>query len=198
MAAASDAKTDQKTQMESMGSMYSVFKKHTNVPWYLIDPRYSNRLAAWDGLNALALIFTALVTPFEVAFMPPERRAASVRFVLNRAIDIFFLFDMIIQLFIMYPQEKAVKVDPKKQTSSAMKEMLQPKSHVEMVMSQRKIAADAAVLHVATRKQEVGEKLATTLRAGSSLTSSRCSPASSTFSPSSKPKMSALLRWPSP
>ena len=126
MAAASAAKTDQKTQMESMGSMYSVFKKHTNVPWYLIDPRYSNRLAAWDGLNALALIFTALVTPFEVAFMPPERRAASVRFVLNRAIDIFFLFDMIIQLFIMYPQEKAVKVDPKKQTSSAMKEMLQP------------------------------------------------------------------------
>ena len=140
MAAASAAKTDQKTQMESMGSMYSVFKKHTNVPWYLIDPRYSNRLAAWDGLNALALIFTALVTPFEVAFMPPERRAASVRFVLNRAIDIFFLFDMIIQLFIMYPQEKALKVDPKKQTSSAMKEMLQPKSHVEMVMSQRKIA----------------------------------------------------------
>ena len=140
MAAASAAKTDQKTQMESMGSMYSVFKKHTDVPWYLIDPRYSNRLAAWDGLNALALIFTALVTPFEVAFMPPERRAASVRFVLNRAIDIFFLFDMIIQLFIMYPQEKALKVDPKKQTSSAMKEMLQPKSHVEMVMSQRKIA----------------------------------------------------------
>jgi len=33
--------------------------------WYRIDPRTSRRLQYWDALTTLALLFTALVTPYE-------------------------------------------------------------------------------------------------------------------------------------
>lgn len=36
-------------------------------PW-LLDPR-SKRMKQWDGLIALALVYTATLTPYEVAFI---------------------------------------------------------------------------------------------------------------------------------
>ena len=37
--------------------------------WYLVDPRRSKKLPYWDALTSICLIFTALVTPVEVAFL---------------------------------------------------------------------------------------------------------------------------------
>ncbi len=38
----------------------------------VIDPRRSRLLGRWDLIASIALIFTALFTPFEVAFMRPS------------------------------------------------------------------------------------------------------------------------------
>ncbi len=109
-------------------------------PWYLIDPRTSTRLAQWDAAGGIALCYTALVAPFEVAFLEPSSTAANPRFVVNRIIDFFFLADMVVQLFVMYPMEVAVEVDDRKTALKKIGIIAPPKSTIEMVTSQRKIA----------------------------------------------------------
>lgn len=44
-----------------------LLEKFSVSPW-LADPR-SKRMKNWDGLVALALVYTATVTPYEVAFL---------------------------------------------------------------------------------------------------------------------------------
>jgi len=71
--------------------------------WYIIDPRTNRHLGWWDGVTSIALIFTAIVTPFEVGFMRmPEDRWSDPLFWTNRIVDIIFIFDMILQFFLMY------------------------------------------------------------------------------------------------
>ena len=59
----------------------------------------------WDGLTSLALVFTAIVTPFEVALFEPaptwEAAGADSLFLINRAIDVIFLGDMLLQFVMM-------------------------------------------------------------------------------------------------
>lgn len=74
--------------------------------YFLIDPRTSKALAAWDTTGGLILVYTAFVTPYEVAFLGASTTWLGARFLLNRAIDFFFLCDMVLQLFIMVPVEK--------------------------------------------------------------------------------------------
>ena len=38
-------------------------------PWYMIDPR-STAMARWDIITSTALIFTVIMSPVEVAFLP--------------------------------------------------------------------------------------------------------------------------------
>ena len=45
------------------------YKRDKKRSKLVIDPRSSKWLPKWDGIAACALIFTALVTPFEVAFL---------------------------------------------------------------------------------------------------------------------------------
>ena len=67
---------------------------------WVIDPRTSLAIAYWDVTTATALLFTALITPFEVAFLTPGDLAL---FVVNRAIDSIFLIDLFLQFFMAYP-----------------------------------------------------------------------------------------------
>ena len=80
---------------------------------FLIDPRVSTRLAWWDSVGGAILVFTAIVTPFEVAFLPPDDSALTSRFIINRMVDVFFLCDMLLQLMIMYPNEKHISALPR-------------------------------------------------------------------------------------
>ena len=84
-------------------------------PCFMIDPRTSTFLANWDTACGIALSYTALACPFEVAFLGPETNWRSGRFWINRIIDLFFLFDMFMQFVIMYAEEPKVEVDPRKQ-----------------------------------------------------------------------------------
>ena len=57
-----------------------------NKPWYIINPE-STGMNLWDIVTALALIFTALVTPFEVGFLPSATSPLEALFVINRLLD---------------------------------------------------------------------------------------------------------------
>jgi len=75
----------------------------------IIDPRTNPYIAYWDLVTTIALVFTALVTPFEVAFLKPplpEERLTDTLFWLNRTIDIIFIIDMALQFRIAYKTEE--------------------------------------------------------------------------------------------
>ena len=61
--------------------------KKINKPWYQIDPRKSKVMGYWDAITGLALIFTALVTPFEVAFLEAAESAGEPMFIVNRCMQ---------------------------------------------------------------------------------------------------------------
>ena len=59
----------------------------------------------WDAVAAIALVFTAVVTPYEVAFLNPPAPAEKLSnplFLANRAIDLVFIVDMVVQLCVAY------------------------------------------------------------------------------------------------
>ena len=54
-------------------------------PWYVIDPATNPHVAKWDFLMAMAIGVTALLTPYELAFIPPPRTVDSL-FWFNRLV----------------------------------------------------------------------------------------------------------------
>ena len=70
--------------------------------WYLIHPKGPRAVwvLRWDLVMAMALIFTAAVTPYEVALF--EGGVDSL-FVINRIIDILFVLDMLLQFVLIVP-----------------------------------------------------------------------------------------------
>ncbi len=70
--------------------------------WYVIDPRESRVSYVTDIVTALGLLFTLIVTPFEVSFLPPPSSIDAL-FVLNRFVDLIFIVDMLLQFVLMYP-----------------------------------------------------------------------------------------------
>jgi hypothetical protein len=72
----------------------------------LVDPRTSQWLHIWDSVIGVALIFTAIYLPYEVAFFLQDLDdggAAYVNFVLNRVLDLLFLFDTVLRT---HPSER--------------------------------------------------------------------------------------------
>lgn len=70
-------------------------------PWYIIDPRNHPRLFGfWDVVLTLALTTVVMLTPFETAFLELEDTLWLI-FVINRAIDIVFMLDIMLQFVVM-------------------------------------------------------------------------------------------------
>ena len=82
-------------------------KERKRMARMLIDPRTSAFVGRWDVVTALALLFTATFTPFEISFLGTTE-VLSLRFFLNRGIDAIFTFDLVMQFFVMFPQQKSV------------------------------------------------------------------------------------------
>jgi hypothetical protein len=74
--------------------------------WLVIDPRESYLSTVFDLSTAFALLWTVIVSPFEVSFLPPVQRVDFL-FVINRLVDLIFVSDMILQFFLMYPTNAA-------------------------------------------------------------------------------------------
>jgi hypothetical protein len=68
----------------------------------IIDPRMSRYMAYWDTVTMLAIVFTALVTPYEIAYLPMATSATEPLFIINRVMDIIFIVDMLITFRMMY------------------------------------------------------------------------------------------------
>ena len=66
--------------------------------WWIIDPLKAKWTAYWDLVTTAALLYTAIVTPVEVAFIgspEPSEVYTNGLFLANRSIDAIFLFDML-------------------------------------------------------------------------------------------------------
>ena len=83
------------------------------IEWWVIDPRKTKWIGYWDMATVVALLFVALVTPFEVAFLDSPRdwndvarRFGSVGwlFTVNRCVDGLFIVDLVLQFRLMYTE----------------------------------------------------------------------------------------------
>ena len=86
--------------------------------WWVIDPRTTRWLAGWDITTMVALLFVAVVTPFEVAFLSAPRNAADIGermlevgwlFIVNRVVDVIFTVDLFLQFRLMYTSSNAIE-----------------------------------------------------------------------------------------
>ena len=68
---------------------------------FLLNLEMPTLYPSWDVITAVALIFTAFVTPFEVGYLPSPKRWDEPLFIINRIIDCVFVFDMICAFFLM-------------------------------------------------------------------------------------------------
>ncbi|OQS07043.1 voltage-gated ion channel superfamily [Thraustotheca clavata] len=69
---------------------------------FRIKPIHPNSpfMKKWDILSVGLMFFTAIVTPYETAF--PDNSFNDAMFVVNRIVDMSFLFDMTLRFFLMY------------------------------------------------------------------------------------------------
>ena len=77
-------------QVEEVEEQIRHFEKVIKVPWFLLMPD-SKYMQKWDIVTMFALVFTALVTPYEVALLTTKIDGL---FFVNRGIDIIFVKDM--------------------------------------------------------------------------------------------------------
>ena len=70
--------------------------------WFQIDPRVSKAMPYWDTITAIAIVFTAFVTPYEVSFLPMAASALEPLFLINRMLDVVFIADMSVQFVLIY------------------------------------------------------------------------------------------------
>ena len=68
----------------------------------VIDPRHNQPILWWDVVTALACLFTAIVTPYEVGFMQPSTSPSDGVFILNQLVTVIFFCDMIINFNLSY------------------------------------------------------------------------------------------------
>ena len=81
---------------------FNIVHSDQTPEWYMIDARTSVHIAKWDLTLVLALLLVAILTPFEVAFMPPPL-AIDWLFVTNRVLDVIFAVDMVVVCFRIVP-----------------------------------------------------------------------------------------------
>jgi hypothetical protein len=67
-----------------------------------IDPRVSKYMPFWDLTTSLAILFTAFVTPYEVALLPMATSPTETLFLINRFLDVIFIIDMYVQFVLIY------------------------------------------------------------------------------------------------
>jgi len=82
----------------SSGEQVEVIRAALQPQHYLIDP-HCEYMKYWDLVLSVALLFTGIVTPYEVIFVG-RVKWDNWLFIVNRIVDIIFCKDMIMQFFL--------------------------------------------------------------------------------------------------
>lgn len=90
---------DFKRQVNSISKQ---LKERDRDKWGILNPLESPFLMRWDVVTAVALLYTATLTPFEVAFIASPESVMNVWFLINRSIDLIFVSDLLLQFFIAF------------------------------------------------------------------------------------------------
>lgn len=96
---------EQKTKFNDKAATLAtlhLLRQRVAVPWFMIIPG-TKRAQRWDSVTGVALIITAIFTPFEVALLPLR---IDFTFCLNRLIDLIFISDMILAFVTAYKLPK--------------------------------------------------------------------------------------------
>jgi len=80
----------------SAAKQVSLIRDALRTRTFLLDPN-SAYMKFWDMLLFICLVFTAIVTPFEVAFL---QRGFGVLYVISRFVDFIFIKDMMMHFFL--------------------------------------------------------------------------------------------------
>mmetsp|Transcript_9637 Transcript_9637/g.33592 ORF Transcript_9637/g.33592 Transcript_9637/m.33592 type:complete len:824 (+) Transcript_9637:290-2761(+) len=88
------------------------WRRAAEVKWYIIDPKTAF-MRRWDTFMLALLLFTAIITPAEVAFRDPEaeldldnlENSVDLLFVCNRIVDFAFVIDFVMNFFLGYYDE---------------------------------------------------------------------------------------------
>jgi len=101
-----DGPNGPKVISSEVAEMVAYFEERTREPRFLILPE-SQYMQRWDLVTLIALMFTAFVTPYEVALLESEVDYFKVTtwdglFSINRVIDLIFFKDMVMQFFLAY------------------------------------------------------------------------------------------------
>ena len=83
------------------GEVEVIRKRLKNISRKTLNPR-SRFVRTWDMVTIAALMFTAFVTPFEVAFYEAKLYAGPLNFTTNRIVDLVFVMDIIFSFFMPY------------------------------------------------------------------------------------------------
>ena len=98
--------TRQNTDVKSFAMLQDVRRRtKRSSKAFLVDPRTSQRLPLWDAITSTAIIFTAFITPYEVAFLPMATSALDVLFIINRLTDLIFIIDLAINFRLVFALE---------------------------------------------------------------------------------------------
>ena len=91
---------------EDVWNITAFLAKKIKQQRWVLHPAKNVVLGRWDTVASVALLYTATVTPFETAFIPAPIGWAECRndpwFLANRALDIIFGVDMILQFFVAF------------------------------------------------------------------------------------------------
>jgi len=91
----------------SIQDQVELIKENLTQNDFLINP-HSEYMKYWDLIITVCLVYTALVTPYEIAFLKPSYSAL---YFIGRFLDLVFFKDMVMQFFI-----KVQKVTPERTT----------------------------------------------------------------------------------
>lgn len=80
------------------------------VTGWVIDPAKSRWVPQWDLTMLLPLLFTAIITPVEISFLP-EGQHISVMWLVNRVVDLMFVVDIVLTFHVAYQVRLLIAAD---------------------------------------------------------------------------------------
>ena len=102
---AQQARARQTKQRQKRGRPSRVARWFLRLLYPCRHPEELTLYPSWDMLTAVALLFTAGATPYEVGFLPQANSVTEPLFVTNRIIDFIFLMDMSFQFVLMFERK---------------------------------------------------------------------------------------------